>query len=134
MESRAPRILYVDDDRVHLYILEKLLKKDVEITVANNGYLAMEYINLVSFDLILLDIDLGTESPNGATLMRRIQASDKNPDTPIYALTALNRPEQSEALLAEGFDKHFAKPLDYASLKNVILEDIQAVMAKRELG
>ena len=133
MSQRAPRVLYVDDDRVQLYILEKLLKDDIELTLAHNGHLGLEYIKLVPFDLILIDLDLGSASLSGEVLRKRIEASDKNANTPVYALSSHHKEGNEEKFLAQGFQRYFVKPPDYMELKHFILNDVSLEMTKKGL-
>lgn len=78
-------ILIVDDDKLILFGLEKVLRyKSFEVSTAETATRAMEKLDACPYDLCLLDIHL--PDFNGLELMERIK--DSCPKTKVIIMTA----------------------------------------------
>lgn len=62
------KILVVDDDSSDLALIKKSLEKDYDVELATNGAEAIDFINNIKFNLILIDIKMPTLS--GYDLLR----------------------------------------------------------------
>jgi len=85
----------------------------VNVTVAENGKLALDAINKTKYDLILMDIQM--PDMDGISACRIIRQS--NNEVPIVALTANVMSDDVANYKEEGFNDHRGKLLD---LKDVI--------------
>lgn len=90
-ESNSPQlplILIVDDVPKNIQVLGSILEKEeCEIAIATDGNQALELIDEVLPDLILLDIMM--PGMDGYEVCDRIKAAPKTKDIPVIFLTAL---------------------------------------------
>lgn len=108
-----PHVMIVDDELVFLK-LGKLLAEQagVEITMVDNGRVAVETATAKRFDLILMDVTMPTIDGPGATKMiRKIEAEAGLPRTPIVAVTSHIPDRIRAAMQATGMDDVVAKPI-----------------------
>ena len=77
---------------------------------------------------MILDIDL--PGINGHALCRKIKEDPGFGKPFIIAMTGLDRPEEAQAMLAEGADAFFAKPLDFDAVAAAVAEFVEKVKAK----
>lgn len=115
-------ILYVEDDPINALIVERLLGKYFHITIASNGEQALKMVQEKKFDLILMDINLGSEQMDGTEAMTLIKAMETYRETKVFAVTSYAMPEDRILFLSKGFDNYFAKPIDHLKLKQAIEE------------
>lgn len=85
----AKKILVVDDDRLVLNSLEKLFRKEgFEVFTAQSGHEALERIEDLDFDLIIIDIRM--PELDGVETVKRIKEIRKEkdkPDIPVVFIT-----------------------------------------------
>jgi CheY-like chemotaxis protein len=66
------KILVIDDEKLITDSLQRLLRKEnYEVTIANNGNEALEFIQRSSFDLIISDIRM--PNLNGIEVIKKIR-------------------------------------------------------------
>ena len=80
------RVLIVDDSEENLFILKNALKDDYKISVAKDGLSALNLINNLLPDIILLDIMM--PGLDGYDTLRRIKQIKRFEDTPVIFITA----------------------------------------------
>ncbi|HHA18404.1 MAG TPA: response regulator [Methylophaga sp.] len=125
-ESTGLNILLVEDDLINQRAESALLKKDGhQITVANDGYMALDILGkiktdkLTPFDLIFMDIRM--PGLNGMETTQHIrQMAGPISTLPIIALTADVTQQNIEACLAAGIDQVISKPIRYSELTDVL--------------
>ncbi|HEY4785580.1 MAG TPA: response regulator, partial [Bacteroidales bacterium] len=107
MDNKKDLILIVDDNLKNLEVLTKILKEEgFLISLAQDGGEALDQLNNITPDLILLDIMM--PEMNGLEVCRRIKQNDKLKEIPVIFVTAKNQTED----LVEGFK---AGGVDYIS-------------------
>jgi len=85
--TKKPLILIVDDTLKNIQVLgSMLLEHEYEIYVANDGQQALDAINIINPDLILLDVIMPVL--NGFETCRRLKADAKTKHIPVIFLTA----------------------------------------------
>jgi two-component system, cell cycle response regulator DivK len=119
-----PLILIVEDNKINALVLQKMLKHDFETLHAVNDVQALAALEEADFALILMDINLGSNSRDGETIMREIKAEPRFSSLPVFAVTSYANPEDRERFLSAGFDDYYPKPID----KQAILAGIQAAL------
>lgn len=103
-----PHVLVVDDDRRLRDLLRQFLAKNgYRVTTASNAAEARERLASLSFDLIVLDVNMPGE--DGMTLTRALRGS--NP-VPILLLTARGEAEDRIAGFEAGADDYLPKPFE----------------------
>jgi len=116
-------ILLVEDNEINQFLAKELLTKhiqNVKIDVAENGKIAVEKIQSMSYDLVLMDVKM--------PIMDGIEASKtirkmKNPyfkNVPILGLTASAIPQQIKECLEAGMNDCATKPIVKEELFGII--------------
>jgi CheY-like chemotaxis protein len=111
-------VLAAEDNLVNQLVLKAILAQAGIIpTVVANGAQAVEAWLEHDWDVVLMDVHMPVMDGVAATQgIRRLEAAEDRPRTRIIALTANAMGHQVQALLADGFDDHVAKPIDVAML------------------
>jgi len=111
-------VLVVDDDSEHLAIFRSLLGKlGHSVTLADNGYLALRFLQHKRFDLVLADVVMPLM--DGAEFRR--EAAKMRPDLPVVFVTGHRR--QAARLLGEDAPMLF-KPVSTNTIESVIRERV----------
>jgi len=115
------RILLVDDNLDTVRSMARLLTlRGHEVATAVDGLAALKVAREFQPDFMLLDI--GLPSLDGYSLARRLRAEGFI-DTPIIAISGYAQQSDRERSREAGFNHHFAKPVDFEALAELILED-----------
>ena len=117
--AEPPQILSVEDNADTRLLLQHTLKDTYEVTFATGVEEALAAMDDDPFDLLLLDINLGTRQ-GGVELLHEVRGQDGFGDIPAVALTAFAMPGDREDLLAEGFDAYVGKPFTHTELTTTI--------------
>lgn len=118
MRERLPRILIVDDQPDMLRTMERLLRGDVEVTVAASGFQAWERIERGErFDVVLCDIMM--PGMTGLDLFDRVLAHDPAAAATFVFTTGGIAADQEQRLAATGA-RCLGKPCDLALLRRLI--------------
>ena len=100
-------------------LLHYFLSPRWEVYAAFDLESAIELAAARSFDVVLMDINLG-EGTTGVEVLRTIRQIPQNALTPVVAVTAYALPGDRERFLAEGFDGYISKPFARQQLEGVI--------------
>lgn len=106
------RILYVEDQKELRELLTKRLQKEHSVDSCEDGLSALDYLNVYTYDLIILDIML--PKMNGMDVLKWIR--QKRIETPVLLLTAKTDVEDRVAGLDNGADDYLAKPFSHEEL------------------
>ncbi len=103
------RILLVDDDPFVLQSIGPILvKKGYEVTTAENGQKAIDFLSESTFDLVLTDLVM--EDVDGFQVLRAVKAVDK--DTMVIILTGYEEVKLAIDCLRLGADDYVLKPCE----------------------
>ena len=118
-------VLLVEDNLVNQMVAQELLAAmGAEVSIAENGKVALEFLTNTAFDVILMDIQMPVM--DGLTAARKIRLQDNYQQLPIIAMTAHARSEDKTASLAAGMNLHIAKPVS----ADVLCQSIMKVMER----
>ena len=118
MLSRT-RILVVDDSDDTVDMLRRLFALEgAVVAAASSGAEALAIAREKDFDVVLSDISM--PGMDGFEFVRRLRQMEKQKGVPVLALTGFGRAEDLERAQAEGFLAHVTKPVDVASLIEII--------------
>ncbi len=123
-----PRILIIDDERNTRDGLKRALKKDYDVTVADNGQRGLDLIFERSFDLVLTDLRM--PELDGMELLKRVAAMDKPPG--CIMLTAYGSIDTAIAAVHAGADSFLEKPVDLDKLEITIKQSLESRNLKAE--
>ena len=108
MNKNIFHILVVDDDnRIRELVKQYLEKNNFMVTTAPNAFEATKILDIIKFDILILDIMMPGKS--GLTLTKEIK--NKN-STPIILLTAKGEAVDRIEGLEIGADDYLAKPFE----------------------
>jgi len=105
-------ILYVEDDMINALVMEKLLKGHFQIKHVTDGETCLALLEEQTFDLVLMDINLGRGKMDGVEAMHQIKGNPHTRDITVITVTSYALPEDEERFLREGFDAYLAKPVE----------------------
>lgn len=112
------RILYVEDDMINALVMGKLLKSTYEVVHVVDGESCLDKITKESFDIVLMDINLGRGQLDGVEVMKLLK--ERNATMPVLAVTSYAMPEDESRFLQHGFDGYVVKPIDRTDLLEYI--------------
>ena len=90
-DTTPAKILLVDDDERNLRILELILEDDFELDMASTGEAALEKLDRVKPDIILLDIMMPGIS--GIDVCKQVKSSEKHKNIKIILLSGMAQVE-----------------------------------------
>lgn len=124
-------ILVVDDEPFNLMLAEVILKKyGAIITVAENGRVALEKIDLQNFDLVLADLHM--PEVDGYMLANKIR--ERYLQVPLIALTANVMQNDVIKIKKSGFNDILLKPYKEKSLLEMISKHAPVVIGDKNLS
>jgi len=89
-----------------------------EVTVAYDGQQALESIETLRPEVALLDI--GMPGLDGFEVARRVRLDIRLRNTLLIAVTGWGQASDKARALAAGFDLHFTKPVEPATLIDLL--------------
>tara|TARA_Y100000590_G_scaffold12043_1_gene14686 strand:+ start:455 stop:1132 length:678 start_codon:yes stop_codon:yes gene_type:complete len=132
MNKNTFHILVVDDDnRIRELVKQYLEENQFLVTTAIDAFDAKKKIQIIKFDILILDIMMPGES--GLALTKEIK---KNSSTPIILLTAKGEARDRIEGLELGADDYLGKPFEPKELLlriNNILQKIQKPTLPEEI-
>ncbi len=109
------KILIVDDDPLDVKLLDaSLSSEDYKVFNAHDGSTALEKIETIQPDLILLDIIM--PGIDGYEVTRRLKTSTKTRDIPIILITSLTGTDDKSKGMQAGADEFLNKPVNTTEL------------------
>ena len=112
-------ILIVEDNDSNMKLFRDVLAAHGHETVGTrDGAGAMEIINEVEPDLVVMDIQLPDVS--GLEVTRWIREHDRLSATPVVAVTAFAMKGDAERIMNAGCDAYLAKPITIDEFMSVV--------------
>lgn len=113
------RVLMVEDNELNQMVVKEMLKKvNLDITIANNGLEALQWLDKAEFDIVLMDVQM--PEMDGITAVRRIREQARFKDLPVIAMTAHAMSGDREKSLEAGMNEHITKPVSPKVLFNCL--------------
>jgi PAS domain S-box-containing protein len=114
-------VLLVEDNPVNQLLAEKLLSDwGCNISIADNGKIAIEKLSEKSYDIVLMDIKMPEMDGYEATRYIRQKMSEKVRNVPIIALTAHAALWEAEKCTDAGMNGYISKPFKIKDLYRMI--------------
>ena len=121
---RWARTLLVEDSEINREVAVEILQSaQLAVTVAGDGQEALEILDEVQFDLVLMDIEMPVMDGYEAT--RRIRGDSRFEDLPIVAMTAHAMSGDREKSIQAGMNDHVSKPIDVEQLFSSLVKWIK---------
>ncbi len=114
------RVLVAEDNDINQQVARELLEAaGIEVTIANNGRIAVDRALSEPFDAILMDLQMPVMDGFEATRLLRAHGGDLAA-IPIIAMTANAMAEDRGRCLAAGMNDHIGKPVDVRLLHEAL--------------
>ncbi|MBC8088662.1 MAG: response regulator [Phycisphaerae bacterium] len=118
LPGQRQRVLVVDDNRDAAESLAALLRRSgYEVTVVHDGARGLEIAATEKPGVVLLDI--GLPGMDGYEVCRQLRAAHQD-RMQIIAMTGYGQERDRQRAHAAGFDKHTVKPVDYATILELL--------------
>jgi CheY-like chemotaxis protein len=111
----SKKILLVDDTQTVLMMVSMMLSDEgFQVTEAHDGQEALDLVDSLKPDLVLLDIIM--PRLNGVETCRRLKENPKTKDIPVIMMTTKGEPEKVEECFMAGCNDYITKPVDKLEL------------------
>jgi signal transduction histidine kinase/ActR/RegA family two-component response regulator len=123
-QSLVPKhLLLVEDNIVNQKVAQAMIKRlGHKVDAVSNGEEAVKILQIVNYDLVLMDCQMPVMDGYQAT--QAIRSGEfghaLNPSVPIVALTANVVQEDRDACFAAGMDDFLSKPFDIQALVSIL--------------
>lgn len=115
-------ILVVDDDQSMREFLEILLtREDYDVTLAENGEKACQFLKQNPYDLVITDIRMN--DINGIDVLKR--AKQLHPETMVVMISAFATAETAVEAMREGAYDYIPKPFKVNDFKQIIRDTLK---------
>ncbi len=117
MKKTTAKVLIVDDEQVHRYMLASMLSDwGWSCQEADDGATAVEAVRQGPFDAILMDVRMTTM--DGMEALQKIHAI--NPAIPVVIMTAFSSVDSAVDAIKQGAHDYLTKPLDFDRLRQTL--------------
>ena len=120
--AKKDNILVVDDDKMNLAIVHKMLGIRYDVTCVSSGMDAISYLNNNVPDMILLDLHM--PEMNGLEVLEKIREQDNLSDIPVVFLTADNDRKTEIDIFKAGAMDFIQKPF----IAEVVIQRISRIL------
>ncbi len=115
LNLKDKRILVVEDNEINQLIMEELLQKtNAQITIAENGQVAVDLVSRHTYDIIFMDMQMPIM--DGIQATKIIREKHSKDSLPIIAITANAMKEDKEKGFEVGLNDYLTKPVDPPNL------------------
>ncbi len=117
------KVLVVEDNQANQRLMRMLLNSmDHEVVCASTGEEGWKQVQVVDYDLVLLDMYL--PGLDGFELCKRIKAASGG-RTRVIAVTALAMPGDRKKVMESGCDGYFSKPISLSDFRSRVQDILQ---------
>ncbi len=115
------KILLVENDEASIEVTKLFLQDFSELDIATTGEQAIEYVKSKTYDVVLMDINLGI-GLSGLDVIKQIRSRSGYEKTPIVAVTAFAMIGDKEEFIKAGCTHYLSKPFKKKELLELINE------------
>jgi DNA-binding NtrC family response regulator len=124
------KILVVEDEHAIRLALKGLLRREGhDVSLAEDGDMAVEKIRGEDFDLVITDLALG-RGKSGMDVLRA--AKEERPETGVVMITAHGSEKIAVEAMKAGADDYVPKPFDNDELRVVVARSLERHRLERE--
>lgn len=121
MNDTSRHALVVENNLVNRQVTQRVLEKlGFQVTTAESGLQAIDALDKVLFDILVMDWHM--PEMDGLEATRRIRQNPRTKNVKIVAMTANASAGDREKCLAAGMDGYLSKPLQIDLLREAVLE------------
>ncbi|MDP2573366.1 response regulator [Vibrio penaeicida] len=119
------RVLLVEDQVSNQVVMKKMLERlGVDVSVAENGRVAVSKCAVEHYDLVLMDCQMPVMDGFEATFSIRKMENESSLRVPIVALTANVLAEEKKRCFEVGMDGFVSKPVSLSKLSTVLRKHV----------
>ena len=131
--KRKVRILLAEDNVVNQkFALHLIGKFGYRVDTVGNGFEAIQALEKLSYDLVLMDVQMPEMDGFEATRAIREKECETGKHIPIIAMTAHAMKGDREECIEVGMDDYVSKPIQPQQLREVIEKQIFNVIEHRK--
>lgn len=119
------KALIVEDNPINVIVLKKFIENVCTADVVTSGAKALEVLAEKKYDLMLLDINLGSEQMTGLEVLEEIRRVSDLKSLPVIIVTAYASEEANTQYLSQPFTELVIKPIEKEKILAVIAKYIQ---------
>jgi CheY-like chemotaxis protein len=121
------KILVVDDEKDIQILFEQRFRKEIrekqmEFIFAFSGEEALEYMNKLNHEVVLILSDINMPGMSGLELLKRIKQKYTQPPPVVIMITAYDDAENHNSATSLGADDFLTKPLDFVLLNQKLIK------------
>jgi two-component system response regulator RpaA len=109
-----PQILVIDDEETLVKSIERMLRKEYQVSIAYSGIQGLKIARRVKPDLVVLDILM--PGMDGYDTCRELRKDPLLRSTPVLFLSALSSVDSKVTSFEAGADDYLVKPFDIREL------------------
>ncbi len=116
-------VFIADDDLDDLQFFESAVKEiseNVKITIAKNGLELLEFVQLVTPDMIFLDINM--PCMNGLDCLAELRKLQQLREVPIIMYSTGSKEAHIDKAYSLGANRYVQKPANFSSIKDQLTE------------
>jgi signal transduction histidine kinase/ActR/RegA family two-component response regulator len=115
------RILVAEDNKINQKVMRSMLERlGHQVTIADNGQVALERLQQANFDLVLMDVQMPVMDGVECTKRIRSATTKETAMIPVIGLTASFQNADLEYYLELGMNACLGKPLRLEQLKRAV--------------
>ena len=118
-KQSKPLLLMVEDNSSNRILFQKILRDDFFVDEAEDGITAIAKAEVKSYDVILMDINLGP-GIDGVETFHKIRTMTNYVSVPVIAVTAFAMKDDRSKFIEQGFTDYLQKPVLREDLLSVI--------------
>ncbi len=121
-KTRPVRVLIAEDNETNQKVAMGVLSKmGIQADTVDNGVKALKALELVSYDLVLMDVQMpDMDGLKTTRIIRDIKSKVKNHDIPIIAMTASAMKGDRARCIESGMNDYITKPIDPLALNHAL--------------
>ncbi|MDH7448342.1 PAS domain-containing hybrid sensor histidine kinase/response regulator [Aquimarina sp. 2201CG14-23] len=115
-------VLVVEDNKMNQFFIKQLFTNwDIKADIAENGKVALEKLDYLNYDLILMDMHMPVMDGPETTVQIRKSSNERIKNIPIVACSADVFPESKKVAIESGMDFYLTKPVSEKALEEILL-------------
>jgi CheY-like chemotaxis protein len=129
--DKKMKLLHVEDSAQIRLLVSIFLKNEFDVESVETGERALKQVQSESYDIILMDINLG-RGIDGFETSKKIREFDQYSNTPIIALTTNNYDDVRKDCISSRINAYIQKPFEKSYLLGTI-QEINKHLAEKSL-
>jgi PAS domain S-box-containing protein len=119
LKLRGAKLLLVEDNDINQELVEEILtSNDIQVDIASNGLVALDFLEKNDYDGVLMDCQMPVM--DGYTACQKIREQSEWIDLPIIAMTANVMTGDRDKVINAGMNDYIAKPIGIVNMFNTM--------------